>query len=143
VSKNHGWRKIDVNTHHTEDVEPVTEAIIKQLGKISKEEKLPFLVAVSGRAPAKYTTHAGQNIPIPPNETILGFSVARTWAYGINGLRSGRSRLTANLEVFVRHDHLRKGIGRSLLDRLLQCCSPGYAGRDGYSWINPNPDNDV
>ena len=104
---------------------------------------MPFLVAVEGCAPVATPTRSSQKVVIPPNETILGFSVARTWAYGISGLRSGRSRLTVNLEVFVRPDYLRKGIGRSLLDRLLQCCSPGYAGRDGYSWVNPNPGDDV
>ena len=98
---------------------------------------------MKGPAPVATPTRSGLKVVIPPNETILGFAVARTWAYGLKGLRSGRSRLTANLEIFVHLDYLRKGIGRSLFDRLLQCCSPGYAGRDGYSWVNPNPNDDV
>jgi GNAT superfamily N-acetyltransferase len=63
---------------------------------------------------------------LPQFELIIGFGYAETSNYGLGGTGLGRSRFTANLQFYVHPDYTRKGVGRSLLDRLIQSMSHGY-----------------
>jgi hypothetical protein len=73
---------------------------------------------------------------LPQNETIVGFAFAQAFSYGISGRATGRSRTTADLQFYVHNNYTRKGIGRCLLDRLVQCLSFAYGAKDGYSWMD-------
>lgn len=108
------------------------EKSIQELLNICQQEKLPLIVAISGglsRTPAN-------------NEVVVGFALARAYQYGLGGLRTGRSRTTAEVQLYVHKDFTHKGVGRCLLDRITQCLSFAYGAKDGYPWMNPG-DNPI
>ena len=55
------------------------------------------------------------------SETIVGFAFAADY-----GLQKTAYRFTVELEIWVHHDYHHKGIGRSLLDRMLAALDPAY-----------------
>jgi hypothetical protein len=125
-------------THHVdvknsiipEDQAAIVEGDVAEIIKLCQQEKLPCVVAIKGNIPnIQPQGHCGKSSKplFPQFETIVGFGFAQTYGYGINGLRSGRSRTTAELQFYVHHEYTRKGIGRSLLDRLIQSLSHSYA----------------
>jgi len=105
---------------------------IKHVLDLLEEEKLPFIVAVKGSIPTSPVSRAknqrGQpKTTSPEGEVIVGFALATSFGYGLNGSRDGRSRAVTDLQFYVHPEYTRKGIGRSLLDRLLQCLCHSYA----------------
>lgn len=74
-------------------------------------------------------------VALPQNESVVGLAYAQSYCFGL-GRGKGRSRTTADLQLFVHQDFTRKGVGRSLFDRLIQCLSHSYGARDGYAWLN-------
>lgn len=102
-----------------------------------KEHKYPFIVAVKGRIPSQGNqAGAARKKVIPPqNEIIVGFAFAQAFCYGVSGKETGRSRTTADLQLYVHNCYTRKGVGRCLLDRLVQCLSWAYGAKDGYDWM--------
>ncbi|KAG9248291.1 hypothetical protein BJ878DRAFT_62765 [Calycina marina] len=129
------------NSHVTEDQENITESAIQSLGAKLKQEKLPFIVVVKGNAPQSQHSCSGQpKVLILKGETVLGFALAHSSTYGFGGLRTGRSRFNVKAEVFVHHEYLRNKLGRSLMDKLLQCTSL-HSGSNAYKWVNPDPSN--
>jgi hypothetical protein len=107
--------------------------------------KLPMIVAVKGSMPAAPLVgapHHGRapKVVFPRHEEIVGFAFAQPFSFGVGGLHSGLSRTTLDLQLYVHNGSTRKGVGRSLLDRLVQCLSSGYGAKDGYSWMNPKDD---
>jgi len=127
-----------------EDQEVIDEKAVRLLWEGAREEKLPFIVALKGLLSTQdrhgYQKRGRREVVPPQPEAIIGFAYADAHGYGIGGAGNGRSRYTVNLQLFVDHQYTRKGVGRSLLDRLLQTLAVGYAGRDGYAWINPKND---
>jgi L-amino acid N-acyltransferase YncA len=113
------------NSMVTEVQTPVSEDDVRKLIAHCKDEKYPIIVAVRGRMPT-VTNSKGQKVPLPQFETIVGFAFAKTYGAGLSGIRTGRSRGSAELQVFVHPEHTRKSVGRSLLDRLIQCLSHSY-----------------
>jgi L-amino acid N-acyltransferase YncA len=77
---------------------------------------LPFIVAVDRRSAS---TNA---------ETILGYALAKEFE------PHRASQYTAELEVYVKEGHTGLGIGRCLLDKLLEVCDPTYRSRSGYQF---------
>ncbi|PQE13182.1 acyl- n-acyltransferase protein [Rutstroemia sp. NJR-2017a BBW] len=122
-----------------EDQDPLTEADILFLINNAKEEKLPFIVAVKGRVPMQ-SPHSKRKTKLPQYEHVIGFAFGEARGCGIAGKINGRSRYTTNMHLYVDHSFARKGIGRSLMDRMLQLVSRAYAARDGYDWLNPGLD---
>lgn len=97
-----------------------------------RQQKLPCIVAVRGSVPSPPTTKVrgrGATTPVvlPQYEAIVGFSYACAYQYGLMFSNTGRSRYTLDLQLYVHPDHTRKGVGRCLLDRIIQCCSMSYA----------------
>lgn len=80
---------------------------------------------------------------LPQNEAIVGFAFAQPFCFGIGGKTTGRSRTTADIQFYVHSNFTRKGIGRCLLDRLVQCMSFAYGAKDGYSWMDFGSDDQV
>lgn len=123
-----------INSNVPEDQATVHANDIKTLLQSCHDDKFPIIVAIEGKPLGqnnqKYlATHRN-------SEQVVGFAFSEPYNYGITGARTGRSRYTARLHLFTHHQYTRKGVGRSLMDRLLQIMSAGYAARDGYSWIN-------
>ncbi|RDW90090.1 GNAT family N-acetyltransferase [Aspergillus mulundensis] len=77
----------------------------------SQNAHLPFIVAVERRT-----------------EKVVGYALARDFD------RQEASRFTAELELYVADDHTSLGIGRCLLDKLLEICDPTYTPKCGYSF---------
>jgi L-amino acid N-acyltransferase YncA len=118
------------NTDLTEDQEPISELAMGEIFLLARKEDFPFIVAIAGKAPEK-----GRK---KNSETVLGYARAEGF-YGLGGTSKGRSRFTAQIEFWVHHKYLRKGVGRSLLDRMLQCTASMHAGKDGYDFVIPDP----
>jgi GNAT superfamily N-acetyltransferase len=77
---------------------------------------------------------------ISEHEEVVGFASAEIYNFGWGGSRRGRSRGTANLQLYVSPEHLRHGIGRNLLDRLLFSLKSTYPFMDACAWLNPHGD---
>lgn len=112
-----------------EDQEEVSEQDIASMIRICQEEKLPCIVAIRGTAPLVPGNRFGppSKLLLPQFEFVAGFGFAQTYGYGLGGLRDGRSRANAELQFYTHHEYTRKGVGRSLLDRLIQSMSSSYA----------------
>jgi L-amino acid N-acyltransferase YncA len=122
-----------------EDQEVIQESDVLYLITSAKDMKLPFVVAVRGREPP---TADAQGRPAPKTimpqfESIIGFAFTEIFNFGFSGSRNGRSRATANLQLYVHIDWTHKGVGRNLLDRLIHSMNPAYAFMGTASWINP------
>lgn len=116
-----------------------------------RKEEFPFIVAVQGNMPAGQEPRVKNKIygaakatPAAQveSDTVLGFAFAQAFSYGISGVRTGRSRTTADVQFYVDKEFTRQGVGRCLLDKITQCLSFGYAAKEGYAWLNAG-DNKV
>ncbi|TGO28877.1 hypothetical protein BPAE_0022g00520 [Botrytis paeoniae] len=122
-----------------EDQEPVTENDILFLIKVTRKEKLPFVVAVKGCIPAK-SANTKVKTKLPQYENVVGFGYTEIRGCGITGKPNGRSRFTHNLHFYVHPEYTRKGIGGCVLDRLLVVSSRAWSSHGGYNWLNPDND---
>ena len=125
-----------------EDQTKVTAAQIKYMIELARQDKIPFIVAVKGNLPnlQESSLNRSKKVILPQYEKILGFSLCESANYGFGGQRTGRSRYTAKLHLYVHYQYTRKRVGRSLLDRLIQTMSACYRAQDGYAWLNTNDD---
>jgi GNAT superfamily N-acetyltransferase len=113
-----------------EDQAEVSDEDIVAMIKTCQQEKLPCIAAIKGNAPLPMSQgrFASPSKPLLPQfELVVGFGFAQTYGYGLGGIRDGRSRTTAELQFYVDQEYTRKGVGRSLLDRLIQSMSHSYA----------------
>ena len=83
------------------------------------DEKDPFLVAVHM---GSKTVKDVSEIRRKKSENIVGFAFAADY-----GLNTTAYRYTVELEIWVHYEHLRQGIGKTLLDRMIACMDPGYS----------------
>ena len=82
------------------------------------DERNPFLVAVHmGQKATKDDPNPNRRF----SETIVGFAFAADY-----GLQHTVWKFTVELELWVHHDYLHQGIGRTMLDRMLGALDPGY-----------------
>jgi len=93
----------------------------------------PFIVAV---LMDKDASRLYRDIRRRTHEHIVGF--ARSADYGA---RSNAYRYTVELEVVVKMGHLRQGVGKTMLDRLLAVLDIGYSLKEGAPLIIPADDN--
>jgi L-amino acid N-acyltransferase YncA len=127
-----------------EDQEPVNERDIRGLLNDVCSDALPFIVAILGQPPKdpssnakKFNSRYPTVKPVAQSEgRVVGFTYVNAY-YGLSFNASGRSRYTGNLQIYVHHDYVRKGIGGSLLDRILMCTCSTHTARGGYDWVEP------
>ena len=99
-------------TVHTADLTTVQASDMQLRLVDAANEKLPFLVAVK-----KNIKRRGAS----GGEVVVG------WASATDCIGSKSSeRFTVDLDVFVHPEHRRKGVGRCLLDRLIQSTDRGH-----------------
>ena len=67
-------------------------------------------------------------------ETIVGFAYAEDFSESGNMFR-----FTSELQFWVHHQHLRLGIGKTLVDRMIPALDNGYYSRQGTDFIADNP----
>lgn len=127
-----------------EDQKDVTEQDMKFLLHSCKENDLPFIVAVKGKLPSSTDAQGRKlnKVVVPQHETILGFTFVQIQAFGFGSANTfnGRSRMNANLHLYVHNEFLKQGVGRNLLDRLLLCMDHAHAFNDGAGFVNPEND---
>ena len=106
------------DTSFTVTVKPVDGIFWEDCFRTSQKERTPFLVAV----------HMGQkhcndirDVRRKKKETIVGFSMASNY-----GAEVSVYRYSIELELYVDRQHLRQGIGRTMLDRMLGALDQGY-----------------
>lgn len=119
-----------LNSVIPEDQSPVSEQHLQNVLKDTQEQGLPFIVAINGRVPPNGSTKSAEH--------VLGFAYTDFFNYGLGGTHMGASRFTGVIQLYVEPNHTRKGVGRSLMDRILVCSSTTHASKEGYNWINPN-----
>ena len=107
-----------VDTLFTVAKESVDTAYWTQCYNSCQADKLPFIVAVHmGEKPCRSL----KDVKRKKGETIVGFSAATQYGSNISVYR-----YSAELELYVHREHLRQGIGRSMLDRILSAFCQGY-----------------
>lgn len=84
------------------------------------DEKLPFIVAVSKSA--KINRSVDNAI-----EKIVGWASATDWVS-----RHSVERFTVELEIYVHQKHLHQGVGKCLMDKLIDSTDRGHIARKGY-----------
>ncbi|PKY09074.1 hypothetical protein P168DRAFT_287145 [Aspergillus campestris IBT 28561] len=104
-------------------VDPIETGDVRQRIDDCHQQSLPFLVAVERRTGA---------IRDDNPEKIMGYALACDFV----GRRTA-ARYSAELELFVRPEAKRKGIGRCLMDKLLGMCDPTYNPKGGYNFEVP------
>jgi L-amino acid N-acyltransferase YncA len=140
----HIYNHYVANSHITEDQEPITAEDVANRISAAQQEKLPFIVAILGKTPPSHGSSVRgemyQSTGVIHQEVVVGFVTAEPYNFGWSGSRKGRSRSTANLELFVSPDYVRHGIGRNLLDRLMFTLKPTYSFTDACAWLNADGD---
>ena len=107
-----------VDTLFTVAKESVDTPYWTQCFNSCQSDKLPFVVAVHmGQKPCKSL----KDVKRKKGETIVGFSAATKYGSSISVYR-----YSAELELYVHREHLRQGIGRTMLDRMLSALCQGY-----------------
>jgi GNAT superfamily N-acetyltransferase len=101
----------------------------------AREQGLPFIVAIKGPPP---NSSRSKNA-----EKVLGFAHTDFHNYGHGLNHAGLSRFTGVIQLYVEPNHTRKGVGRSLMDRILVCSSFSHASKEGYDWISPKAREDA
>lgn len=109
---------------HAHELEECSEATVRQRIDDIIQRGLPCLVAIAKRNQRK-------NLRGYVSETVVGYihlddDVGQSSMY----------RFTFELELYVHPGYIRQGIGRCLLDQLLNIANTGYNAKGGYEWVN-------
>ena len=107
-----------VDTLFTVAREPVDASYWREAYNNCQSEKFPFIVAVHMK---ERPSRGVKDVKRKKVETLVGFSVANQY-----GPKSSVYRYSAELEFYVHREHLRQGIGRTMLDRMLFTLCEGY-----------------
>lgn len=135
-------------TVHAPELDPTTEVEWQNRLADADDSKLAFLVAVlksakrngpgarQGRAGRRDNRRAGGNADIDGNgsifqDNIVGFAYAEDHA----GARTMFER-AVELQVFVHPGHLRLGIGKTLMDRMMSTMDRVYCGLNATEFLN-------
>ncbi|KAK5049032.1 hypothetical protein LTR84_005454 [Exophiala bonariae] len=131
------------NGVRTSELGPISEQDMQLRLDMAKQSKLPFIVAIertrrntqqkSARR-ALNPNHPIQNTGLNHNglvkdEHVVGWVSAVDWSC-VDYVEC----ISAELELYVAHDYRRKGIGRCLLDSLLDATDPDYTKEGGYDF---------
>ncbi|KKZ64139.1 hypothetical protein EMCG_01544 [[Emmonsia] crescens] len=119
------------NTVRCVDLEPLSLENLQDRIDECEREKLPALVAVEQKPRLGHALNGEK-------EEILGCILASdfTGPASIN-------RYTAELELFVEPKCYRLGVGRCLVDKLLEICDPDYRPNQGYHFDCASAQADV
>lgn len=108
------------NSARGAELQPLTYLDMLHRWTDSTDEKLPFIVAISKCA--RINRKVGNGV-----EKIVGWASATDWV-GPNAVE----RYTVELEIYVHQDHLHQGVGKCLMDKLIDSTDRGHIARRGY-----------
>lgn len=132
------------NTNIPEDQSPIFKGDAEFMIKNAQEDGLPFIVAIKGKAPVLHDVQGrpvkNKKASLPACEVVGGFIFAEALNYNVKGNRKGRSRTTANLQLYVAPDSTRKGVGRNLLDHMLHSLKSTHSFENACDWLNVDND---
>jgi L-amino acid N-acyltransferase YncA len=126
------------------ELKPLPEDDMRNRLEISQHNRLPFIVAVqrtrhnSRHRPSRpqrvNPNHPIQNIDpdytgVRRDEPILGFASATDWS-----ATDYIDNISAELEVYVAPEHRQSGVGRCLMDAILEATDRGYIKKGGYEF---------
>ncbi|OAL18137.1 hypothetical protein AYO22_10914 [Fonsecaea multimorphosa] len=141
--------KAILNWHITHGIRPselaeISDDDMHQRFDLSTQARLPFIVAVersrkntrskSRKGPRVNPNHPIQNIDpeyngVVKDESIVGWASATDWA-----ACDYVETITAELELYVAASHRQSGVGRCLMDALLDATDRGYFKKGGYDF---------
>ena len=105
-------------TDSAPEFKPVDELHWRDRLQEAHDEGNPFIVAIHMGQKRENNV---QNIRRKKQETVVGFAAATDY-----GLQQTCYRFTKEMDLWVHKDHVRQGIGRTMLDRMLAALDPGY-----------------
>ncbi|EXJ94061.1 hypothetical protein A1O1_02454 [Capronia coronata CBS 617.96] len=131
------------NSVRTSELAEIDEQDMAARHETSISARLPIIVAVernrknARRKPPRRRVnpnHPIQNIDpnysaVVKDENVVGWASATDWS-----ATDYVEAITAELEVYVAHDFRKRGIGRCLMDALLDATDRGYMRQGGYSF---------
>ena len=107
----------------TSELEPIPLTEMQNRLADAENESLPFLVAVL----KEFKSLKKARARTLNQEKVLGFGAATLFSPVEQA-----EQYTAELEIYVHREWLRRGIGSCLLDKILETSDPGYVSRQGY-----------
>jgi L-amino acid N-acyltransferase YncA len=116
------------NTCHVSDRIRRTASQMRSYIDYSTGNSLPAIVAVEKTSNNKRHDHCVTDLQAT-QEKIIGFASAEDW----ENMHS-MYRYAVEVEVHVHADYLGKGVGKSLLDRMMFLLDPSYTSRDAVEW---------
>lgn len=129
------------NSTMTEDQVAVDVKDMEAMMKKCHASHTPVIVAVLGTAPQAITAHGDETVTVTQYEKAIGFAFARfseQTGRQLGNKTTTRSSGIAHVQIFVSSQYTRHGIGRCLLDRVLQTLSHAYDANNGYPWVDPH-----
>ncbi|KAL4809185.1 hypothetical protein BDV18DRAFT_131356 [Aspergillus unguis] len=102
------------HSYDSPNIHDLNEDEVRKRIEETRNAHLPFIVAIEPRS------------AVTSNEKVVGYACAGE--FGKNEI----SRFTAELELYVKNEHTGLGIGKCLLDKLLEVCDPTYLPKGGY-----------
>ncbi|KAJ8105875.1 hypothetical protein OPT61_g9916 [Boeremia exigua] len=112
------------NTVEATELEEQTEAQIRTWIDDLVQANLPCLVAVAKRNQRK-------NPQGYVNDTIVGFIHLEEYA-----APPSMYRFTFELALYVHPGYIRQGVGRCLLDQMMDMVNTGYKKKGGFEWVH-------
>jgi L-amino acid N-acyltransferase YncA len=102
------------------ELQPISYTDMLNRWTDTTNEKLPFIVAVSKSAKPNRGINNGV-------EKVVGWASATDWVG-----RHAIERFTVELEIYVHQQHPHQGIGKCLMDKLIDSTDRGHIARKGY-----------
>jgi len=129
------------------DTQPVSVKVFENIFSTSRENELPFIVAVHGSARDNRYRKGNVDLSTWPQPAstpeskkldgkVLGFAYLSVLEPGLGGSMSGSGCAATRAYVFVHPDFRRKKIGFSLVDRLLICVSLTHIPQKAHDFID-------
>ncbi|KEF52951.1 uncharacterized protein A1O9_10857 [Exophiala aquamarina CBS 119918] len=116
------------NGVRTSELLPISDQDMRSRLNMVKQSKLPFIVAIERtRKKARQKTARQSDNPdagyhgIVKDEHVIGWVSATDWS-AVDYVEC----ISADLELYVAHDYRQKGIGRCLMEALLDATDRGY-----------------
>jgi L-amino acid N-acyltransferase YncA len=108
------------NSVRPAELRPISYSDMLNRWRDTTDEKLPFIVAVSKSA----KINRGISNAV---EKVVGWASATDWVG-----RHAIERFTVELEIYIHQQHLHLGVGKCLMDKLIDSTDRGHMTRKGY-----------
>lgn len=133
------------------DSKPVSATSYQQILKACQANKKPFIIAVKNANPLADVSNWPDRTALEDwmrlkraqgeaidKEEAVGFAFLSPFDYGIWG-SEGNAQYSAKIRCFVSPEQRRQGIGRALVDLMLQMTVTGYSAKCDSTWKHTQP----